>query len=116
MKTRNNKASKRSTVGAARKGSPSRHRRKFEVGDRVQIVDISEALKDPKYDLKNSDSREMRTAELFRFCIGREFNVRGFQKDWIELEASDNPAVRRKFGKWHTIWIEPRFLELIGKR
>ena len=116
MKTRNNKASKRSTVGAARKSSPSQHRRKFSVGDRVRIIDISEALKDPKYDLKNSDSREMRTAELFRFCMGREFKIRGFQKTWVELETSDDPVVRKKFGKWHTIWIEPEFLERVRKR
>jgi hypothetical protein len=112
-KTRNNRVSRRSTTGAAHKGSPSCHRRRFEVGERVRIVDISKALKDPKYDLKNSDSRETRTAELFRFCMGREFKVRGFQKAWVELEASDDPAVRRKFGKYHTIWIEPEFLELV---
>jgi hypothetical protein len=116
LKTRNKKASKRERDGAALKSSPAQHRRKFKVGDWVRIVDISDALKDPKYDLKNSDSREMRTGELFRFCMGRKFQVRGFQKAWVELEASDDPAVRRKFGKWHTIWIEPEFLERVGKR
>jgi hypothetical protein len=78
-------------------------------------VDISKSLKDPKYDLRDAESREMRTAELFRFCLGREFTVQGHQKDWVELEASDDPLVRKKFGKWHAIWIEPEFLRLVKR-
>ncbi len=58
----------------------------------------------------------MRTAELFRFCLDREFTVCGFGRyGHIELSVSDDdPKVRKKFGKFNTIWIEPEFLKLIS--
>ena len=115
MKTRNKRRSKARTARAARKGGPSRQGRRFAIGDVVRIVNIANALKDPNYDLKTAEGVEMRTAELFRFCTGRQFEVKGFQKDWVELEVSDDPSVRRKFGKWQTIWIEPEFLEHMGE-
>jgi hypothetical protein len=57
----------------------------------------------------------MRTGELFRFCVGKKFTVRGFNRyGYIELQVDDDPAVKRKFGlNW--IWIEPQFLELVTK-
>ena len=57
----------------------------------------------------------MRTGELFRFCVGRKFTIRGFDRyGYIELQVDDDPAVRRKFGlNW--IWVEPKFVELISK-
>ena len=109
-KTRSKPAAKRKTTGAARKGSSSR---KLEVGDRVRIIDVSADLKDANYDLKDADHREMRTAELFRFCLGREFVIQEFdQYGYAELSVDKDRAVRKKFGL-NTIWIEPEFLERI---
>jgi len=77
---------------------------------------IPEDTKDPKADLKGPDAREMRTAELFRFCLRREFTVYGFdQYGHVEVEVSKSPVVRKKFGKFHTIWIEPEFLKLVRR-
>ena len=57
----------------------------------------------------------MRTGELFRFCVGRRFTIRGFDRyGYIELQVDDDPAVKRKFGlNW--IWVEPQFVELVTK-
>lgn len=58
----------------------------------------------------------MRTAELFRFCVGRVFRVYGFDRYGnVELRVSNSSAVRKKFGKWHTIWCEPEFLKLVKR-
>lgn len=100
--------------GAVHKSSPTRLRRRFRVGDRVRIVEIAEYLKDSNYDLKDEGHREMRTAELFRFCVGREFTIKDFDEyGHAEIDASKNHAVRNEFGKYHTIWSEPKFLELL---
>ena len=108
------RVSKRVRDGAARKSSPSRHGRKFRPGDRVRIIEIAHTLKDPDYDRKHDkEEPKLRTGELFRFCLGREFTVRGHQHDWIELDASEDPAVRKKFGKYNTIWSEPEFLKRV---
>lgn len=116
-KTRNKGVSRQTGGGAARKGSPSHHRPKLKVGQRVRIVDISADLKDPNYDLKDADHREMRTAELFRFCLGRCFKIYGFdQYGYVELEVGNSSAVRKKFGKWHTIWVEPEFVKRVVDR
>ena len=81
------------------------------------MIDVSADLKDAGYDKTSAAAREMRTAELFEFCVGREFEIRGFQKGFVELEVSRDPSVRRKFGNGHTIWIEPQFLQrLAGKK
>ena len=64
--------------------------------------DCPEAYKDPNY----KDDPNMRTGELFRFCVGRKFTIRGFGRHgYIELQVDDDPAVKRKFGlNW--IWVE----------
>ena len=92
-------------------------RRRFKIGDRVRIVEISEDLKDVNYDCKDSAYSEMRTAELFRFCLGRVFRIYGFDRYGnAELRVSDSAAVRKMFGKWHTIWCEPEFLQPVGAK
>ena len=92
-----------------------RRRLGLEIGDRVRITDISSDLKDPSYDLKDAEHREMRTAELFRFCLGRVFTIYGFGRyGHVELEVSKSPVVRKKFGL-NTIWIEPEFLKPVRK-
>jgi len=106
-------STKKSAKGAARKGSLSRLGRKLKVGDRVRIVDISEELKDPNYDSRHPEVADMRTAELFRFCLGRVFTIHGFDRyEYAELTVDEDRAVRRKFGL-NTIWIEPKFLERV---
>ena len=114
----NKSASTRKAKGAARKGSPSRRNEDLTAGDRVRVLDVPANLKAPGYDTKDADRREMRTAELFRFCLGREFTVRGFDKfGYVELEVHKNRAVRAEFGL-NTIWIEPELLKRVrrGKR
>jgi hypothetical protein len=114
-KKRSKKTIKRTKVRAARTSSPSLHSPALKIGDRVQIIDISEYLKDPNYDFKDEGYQEMRTAELFRFCIGREFTIRGFDKyGHVEIDASANRSVKKEFGKYHTIWSEPEFVKLVG--
>jgi hypothetical protein len=87
------------------------------VGDRVRIIGIPNNLKDPSYDQKDADRREMRTAELFRFCVGRVFTVQDFGRyGHAELEVGNSPAVRKKFGKFQTIWIEPELMKRVAHR
>ena len=115
LRTKNNATSKRTKVRAARKSSPSLHSPALKIGDRVRIIDISKYLKDPNYEFKDEGYQEMRTAELFRFCIGREFTIRGFDKyGHVEIDASANRIVRKEFGKYHTIWSEQEFLKRVS--
>jgi hypothetical protein len=107
---RSKQPAKRKMTGAARKGSSSL---KLRIGDRVRIIDIPSGFKDPNCDLKDPLFREMRTAELFRFCLGREFVIQDFnQYGYADLSVHEDRAVRKKFGL-NTIWIEPKFLECI---
>jgi hypothetical protein len=83
----------------------------FREGDRVRIFDFPEGYKDANY----IDDPEMRTGELFRFCVGKEFTIQGFGRyGHIELRGDEDPAVKKKFGL-NSIWIEPQFIELITK-
>jgi hypothetical protein len=103
--------------GAVSRRQPPRVRHSFKVGDRVLIVDISADMKQPSYDLKDDEHKEMRTPELFRFCVGREFVIQGFDRyGHLELHVGDDREVQRKFGPHHTIWVEPEFLKLAGKK
>jgi hypothetical protein len=107
----------RAARGAAQKNRRTRRKLELEIGDRVRIIDISSDLKDPKYDAKDDKDWPMRTGELFRFCLGREFTIRDFGKySTVELEAGANRDVRKKFGKYHTIWMEPEFLKIVRKK
>jgi hypothetical protein len=108
-------ARKRGKNGAARKSSPTYLESDFKVGDRVLVIDIPEDTKNPKADLKSPEAREMRTAALFRFCLGKTFTVYGFGRyGHVELRAGQNREVRKKFGWSHTVWIEPEFLKRVG--
>jgi hypothetical protein len=110
------KSTKNAAERVARKNRLTRRRLGLEIGDRVRITDISSDLKDPSYDRKDAEHREMRTAELFRFCLGREFTVKGFGRyGFVELDPGANRVVRRKFGRYQTIWIEPEFLKRVRK-
>jgi hypothetical protein len=110
MKRNKKKPSTKSTR-AAREGGPYDLRHNFRERDRVRICDCPEAYKDRNF----KDDPEMRTAELFRFCVGKKFMIQGFDRyGYIELRVDENPAVKRKFGL-NSIWIEPQFIELITK-
>jgi len=103
--------------GAARKSSPYLDRRGLKVGDRVRILGIPSNLKDPNYDLKDAERRDMRTAELFRFCVGRVFTIQDFGRyGHAELEVGNSHAVRKNFGKFQTLWIEPDLLKRVAHR
>jgi hypothetical protein len=108
---------KKATAQFGRKNRLTRKSLGLEIGDRVRIIEIPPDLKDPNYDLSDAERREMRTAELFRFCVGREFTVRGFGRyATVELEAGANREVGKKFGKYQTIWMEPAHLKVTRKR
>jgi hypothetical protein len=101
----------------ARKNRLTRRRLGLEVGDRIRIIDIPPDFKDPNYDLKGAEHREMRTAELFRFSLGRQFTVQNFGRyGTVELDAGANREVRKEFGKYQTIWLEPGQLKVVRKK
>jgi hypothetical protein len=109
LKKKSELFAKRKTTGAARKSGSSR---KLKIGDRVRIVDIPPGFRDPNYDLKDG----MRTAELFRFCLGREFAIQAFDHyGHAELSVDKDRSVRKQFGL-NTIWIEPGFLAKVRKK
>jgi hypothetical protein len=57
----------------------------------------------------------MRTAELFRFCVGKEFVIRDFGRyGHLELETDDDPRAKREFGL-NSIWLEPELVKLISR-
>src|SRR5437868_5246875 len=108
---------KKDNAGTVRKGQPRRLRHHLKIGDRVRILDISTDLKDPEYDRKHgTKDNKFRTAELFRFCVGRIFTVYGFGRyGHVELHVSNSSVVRKKFGESHWIWCEPEFLKVVVK-
>lgn len=111
LKTRNKQRPSTKSTRAARKGGPYDLRHSFRRGDRVRITDIPSDLKNPGYE----DDPQMRTAALFRFCLGKKFVVRGFDRyGFVELRVDDDPAVKRKFGL-NSIWVEPKSIQLISK-
>jgi hypothetical protein len=117
MSTIKSKTVKKKAARIARKNRLTRHMLGLEIGDRVRIIDIPPDLKDPKYDSKDAERREMRTSELFRFCVGRKFAVQDFGRyGFVELDVSANREVRSGFGRFHTIWIEPEFLEKVSRK
>ena len=74
----------------------------MKAGDKVRLVDIPDGLKDyPDFPTKTT----------FQRCIGHEFVVVGFNEvGMAELEIQ---SVTGSIGE--TIWVEPKFLELISK-
>ena len=106
--TRSSDSAVKAGAELGRKNRLMRRKLGLEIGDRVRVIEIPTYLKDSDYDLKDAEHREMRTAELFRFCLGREFTIRNFGKySTVELDAAANREVRREFGKYHTIWLLP---------
>jgi len=114
-KTRSKSPAEKASEKALRKNKSVRRKLGLDIGDRVRIIDIPSHLKDPGYDLHSAEHKEMRTAELFRFCLGREFTIYGFDRyGYVEFEPSKSPTILKKFGMC-TIWVEPEFLKLVRK-
>ena len=85
----------------------------MKIGDTVRVIGTWPS----DYKIRQQD--ELRTLELFRFWVGREFKVRGFDRyGYVELWPGDDPKVRKEFGNGHSIWMEPEFLRItkIGKK
>jgi len=115
-RTRNKSSGKAAARAPTRQNRLARRKLGLEVGDRVRIIDILPDLKDPTYDLLDAEHQEMRTAELFRFCLQRVFTIYGFDRfGYVELEVSKSPSVRKEFGL-NTIWIEPEFLAPVRRK
>ena len=77
-------------------------------GDKVRIVRLPRGLKDDEF---------MQTRRIFKLCLGRTFRVMGFWRgdgfhgDWPELHVG---RVVGDFACAHSIWIEPRLVEVVG--
>jgi hypothetical protein len=72
------------------------------VGSTVRLIDVPDGLEDyPDFPTKST----------FEKCVGHEFVIAGFNDvGMAELEIR---SVTGSVGE--TIWVEPRFLELISK-
>ena len=111
LKIKSKKKPSTKSTRAARKGGPYDLRHSFRMGDRIRVCDCPRMYKDPSY----KDDPDMRTGELFRFCVGKKFTIQGFGRyGYLELRVDDDPAVKRKFGL-NSIWVEPQFVELVRK-
>jgi hypothetical protein len=53
---------------------------------------------------------EIKTRSLFEACVGRIFPIFGFDGESIELEVGE---VCGELPCMQTIWIEPRFVEIV---
>jgi hypothetical protein len=85
----------------------------MEKGDIVRIIEISDEDKDPNI----PDDPELRTHELFRFCLGRTFKIHGFDEYGnAELRVDEDPEVRKRFGRHHKVWMEPKEIEFVRKQ
>jgi hypothetical protein len=90
-----------------------RNGKEIRVGSRIKVIEVSEQDKD----LSLADDPEMRTHELFRFCLGKVFTVTGFGRyRTIEVRADRNRQVRKKFGVWHSIWLEPHEVQVVRSK
>jgi hypothetical protein len=72
----------------------------MKVGDKVKIVRIPQYL---------TDDGVMNTKSVFEKCLGHVFRIRGFEKDWLELNVGKVTGKR-----FETIWIEPECVELVS--
>lgn len=71
----------------------------MKVGDLVRVIKVPPGVR---------DEGEFQTRTILEKCVGRVFQVVGFQEDWIELEVGE---VVGKAAIEETIWIEPDCVE-----
>src|SRR4029077_7941376 len=79
---------------------------RLKVCDKIRVIGIH-----PKV----VDTEEFKTRTILETCVGRTFQIKGFQKDWAEIHVGRFVGRR----SWEeTIWIEPEYMELVkqGKR
>lgn len=81
---------------------------KIKRGDRVKVIGIPPNL---------PDDRDLKTRSLFEKCLGVTFEVMALER----VDDLDVPLVRLDVGSvvgkktWeHTIWIEPKFVEIVS--
>ena len=74
----------------------------MKVGSKVRLADIPEGLENyPDFPTKST----------FEKCIGHEFVIAGFNE--VGMAELGIKSVTGSLGE--TIWVEPRFLELVSK-
>jgi hypothetical protein len=73
-----------------------------KVGSEVRVIGVPDGLEDyPDFPSKST----------FTKCVGREFVITGFND--IGMAELDISSVNESVGE--TIWIEPKFLELVSE-
>jgi hypothetical protein len=73
-----------------------------KVGSKVRLVGVPDGLEDyPDFPTKST----------FERCVGHDFVIEGFND--VGMAELDIESVTGSVGE--TIWVEPRFLELISK-
>jgi hypothetical protein len=73
-----------------------------KVGSKVRLVGVPDGLEDyPDFPTKST----------FERCVGHDFVIEGFND--VGMAELDIQSVTGSGGE--TIWVEPRFLELISK-
>ena len=73
----------------------------MKVGSKVRLVGVPDGLEDyPDFPTKST----------FERCIGHDFVIGGFNE--VGMAELDIESVTGSVGE--TIWVEPRFLELIS--
>ena len=74
----------------------------MKVGSKVRLVGVPDGLEDyPDFPTKST----------FERCVGHDFVIEGFND--VGMAELDIESVTGSVGE--TIWVEPRFLELISK-
>ena len=74
----------------------------MKVGSKVRLVGVPDGLEDyPDFPTKST----------FERCVGHDFVIEGFND--VGMAELDIQSVTGSVGE--TIWVEPRFLELISK-
>ena len=74
----------------------------MKVGSKVRLVGVPDGLEDyPDFPTKST----------FERCVGHNFVIEGFND--VGMAELDIQSVTGSVGE--TIWVEPRFLELISK-
>lgn len=78
----------------------------YKVGDEVRVVQV------PPY-LYRDDPVDKETADFFERCLGKVFQVEGFDDlGQLELWTTGKGNRRKSFRglDTHTIWIEPEYV------
>ncbi len=74
----------------------------MRVGSQVRLIGVPEGLE---------DYPDLPTKFTFERCVGQEFVISGFNE--VGMAELDIQSVTNSVGE--TIWVEPRFLELVSK-